>query len=85
MRLVDPEQQVANYKFDFIARLRTLVKRQGLDVIVVMDTTRSMLTQAAAARPALVTLSLAPFTAAFTFDGAPDLYVPLRLGVAFPR
>jgi len=25
------EQQVANYKFDFIARLRTLVKRQGLD------------------------------------------------------
>jgi RNA polymerase sigma-70 factor (ECF subfamily) len=25
------EQQVANYKFDFIARLRTLIKRQGLD------------------------------------------------------
>ncbi len=24
------EQQVANYKFDFLARLRTLVKRQGL-------------------------------------------------------
>jgi RNA polymerase sigma-70 factor (ECF subfamily) len=24
------EQQVANYKFDFIARLRTLIKRQEL-------------------------------------------------------
>ena len=24
------EQQVANYKFDFLARLRTLIKRQGL-------------------------------------------------------
>ena len=29
-RLDITEQQVANYKFDFIARLRTLVKRQGL-------------------------------------------------------
>jgi RNA polymerase sigma-70 factor (ECF subfamily) len=25
------EQQVANYKFDFIARLRTLIQRQNLD------------------------------------------------------
>ena len=24
------EQQVANFKFDFLARLRTLIKRQGL-------------------------------------------------------
>lgn len=24
------EQQVANYKFDFLARLRSLIKRQGL-------------------------------------------------------
>jgi RNA polymerase sigma-70 factor (ECF subfamily) len=28
------EQQVANYKFDFIARLRTLVKRQDLSAEV---------------------------------------------------
>jgi RNA polymerase sigma-70 factor (ECF subfamily) len=25
------EQQVANYKFDFLARTRTLIRRQGLD------------------------------------------------------
>jgi len=24
------EQQVANFKFDFLSRLRTLIKRQGL-------------------------------------------------------
>ena len=29
-QLVISEQQVANFKFDFLARLRTLVKRQGL-------------------------------------------------------
>jgi RNA polymerase sigma-70 factor (ECF subfamily) len=28
--LLITEQQVANYKFDFIARLRTLIKRQDL-------------------------------------------------------
>ena len=28
------EQQVANYKFDFLARLRTLIKRQGLSAEV---------------------------------------------------